>query len=38
MKEALALVGAVFAAAYIAFQVLLALLHPLFSAFAGKLH
>ncbi len=38
MKEAIAIVGAVFAAAYVVVQVLLALLQPLFTAFTGKLH
>ncbi len=38
MKQALALIGGVFVLAYLIVQVLLAVLHPLFLAFAGKLH
>lgn len=38
MKQALAIVGVMFVTAYVAFQVLFALLQPLLIAFAGKLH
>ncbi len=36
MKEALAIIGAVLAAAYVVSQVVLALLQPLFHALGGK--
>ncbi|CAG0953718.1 hypothetical protein ANRL3_00413 [Anaerolineae bacterium] len=38
MKEILALFGAVLVLAYVAIQVLLAVLQPLFAALSGKLH
>lgn len=38
MKEALAIIVAVLATAYVVSQVLIALLQPLFHALAGKLH
>ena len=38
MREALAIIGAVFTIAYVVFQALFALLQPLFSALSGKLH
>ncbi len=38
MKEAVAIIGAVFAIAYVVLQALVALLQPLFSALSGKLH
>ena len=38
MKEMLALLGAVLVLAYVIIQALLAVLQPLFTALAGKLH
>ncbi len=38
MRQALAIIGAVFAIAYVVFQILFALWQPLFNALAGKLH
>jgi Flp pilus assembly pilin Flp len=38
MKELLAALGAVLVIAYVIIQALLAVLQPLFNAFAGKLH